>query len=37
MTNRPNLVKLRGYEFETVVPWDEIIEAMGEGPRENDE
>lgn len=26
--SRPNLVKLRGYEFEEVVPWAEIIDSM---------
>ena len=30
---RPNLVKLRGYEFEETVPWVEIIESMEQGGR----
>jgi len=25
---RPNLVKIRGYEFEEIVPWDKLIEDM---------
>jgi hypothetical protein len=27
-STRPNLVKLRGYEFEEIVPWEEIIESQ---------
>lgn len=26
MSERPNLVKLRGYEFENVVPWEDLID-----------
>lgn len=26
--SRPNLLKLRGYEFEEVVPWKALIEKM---------
>jgi hypothetical protein len=29
--DRPNRVKLRGYEFEQVVPWAEIIGEMQTG------
>lgn len=28
---RPNLMKLRGYEFEEIVPWGELIEGMKRG------
>lgn len=28
---RPNLMKLRGYEFEEIVPWRDIIEGMKRG------
>lgn len=28
---RPNRVKLRGYEFEEVVPWGEIFEPIAGG------
>lgn len=29
--SRPNLMKLRGYEFEEIVPWDQIIKGMQDG------
>jgi hypothetical protein len=29
--SRPNLMKLRGYEFEEIVPWGELIEEMQTG------
>lgn len=31
---RPNRVKLRGYEFEHVIPWAEIIGEMQTGDQE---
>jgi hypothetical protein len=30
-SNRCNLAKLRGYEFEEVVPWEDIIAEMNRG------
>lgn len=26
--SRPNLMKLRGYEFEEIVPWRQLIDSM---------
>lgn len=30
-SSTPNLVTLRGYEFEEIVPWGELIEEMQTG------